>query len=395
MDQLEKRRIKVLFIASWYPNKEHPISGTFIKKHAMAVSKFCDVAVLYVHLGSIDEGIDVTEENGILEVRVYRKMSTHTHRLIRDLSNQMAQYLGNLRSALIGFDIICRRFGKPDLVHCNVLLYGGFVALYMKWRYGIVYIITEHWAGYLKEDGTFNKRSSFGKALIRFIGKNAVAITTVSAKLRDEMTSCGVKNDYHVIPNVVDAAETECSNGKNRIKQMLHVSLLKDNIKNVSGIIEAVRDLSLKRRDFELHIVGNGTDRGSLESLSEKYGLLNKVVFFEGLVQANGVSRFYRECDIFVLNSNFETFSVVTAEALTYGKPVIATRCGGPEEFVNDSCGILIEPRDKDALVKAIDYMLDNFSSYNSLEIRDYAKNKFSSDAVGEAFFRIYQAVIK
>jgi len=174
----------------------------------MAVSKYCDVAVLYIHLGSIEDGIDVIEENGILEVIVYEKLSSH--RLIRSLSNQMAQYLGNLHASLMGYDIICRKFGKPDLVHCNVLLYAGFVALYLKLRYGMVYILTEHWAGYLNEDGTFKKRSSLGKAFMRFIGKNAAVITTVSGKLKDAMIACGINNQYFVIPNVVDATEMKC-----------------------------------------------------------------------------------------------------------------------------------------------------------------------------------------
>jgi len=295
----------------------------------------------------------------------------------------------------MGYDIIYRKFGKPDLVHCNVLLYAGFVALYLKLRYGMVYILTEHWAGYLNEDGTFKKRSSLGKAFMRFIGKNAAVITTVSGKLRDAMIACGINNQYFVIPNVVDATETKCRKKNNSKKQILHVSLLKDDIKNVSGIIEAIKDLSMKRRDFELHIVGSGVDREMLEILSEKYGLLNRMVFFEGMVPVNEVAGFFCECDFFVLNSNFETFSVVTAEALAYGKPVIATRCGGPEEFVNSNCGILIEPRDNNGLVNAMNYMLDNFSTYNPEDIREYAKNKFSSDVIGEALFSIYQKVLK
>jgi glycosyltransferase involved in cell wall biosynthesis len=389
------KRLKVLFVTSWYPNKEDAVSGIFIKRHAIAVSKYCDVAILYVHLGAFDEGIDVIEENGILEVMVYRRKSTNSHRLIRDLSNQMAQYLGNLQSALMGYDIISKKFGRPDLVHCNVLLYAGFVAMYLKLRYGLIYILTEHWAGYLEEDGTFKKRSRIGVAFIRIIANNAAAITTVSGKLRDAMIACGIENEYLVIPNVIDATKLECCKNKDDMKQILHVSLLKDNTKNVSGIIDAIKDLSLKRKDFELHIVGNGPDRSRLEILSEKYGLLNKMVFFEGLVPVDEVSRYFCQCDFFVLNSNFETFSVVTAEALAHGKPVIATRCGGPEEFVREDCGILIEPRDKDALVNAMDYMLDNFSNYNSQEIREYAINRFSSDSVGEEFLRVYQKVIK
>jgi len=49
------------------------LDGIFIKRHAISVSKYCDVAVINVHLGTIKEGIDVVEENGILEVIVYKK----------------------------------------------------------------------------------------------------------------------------------------------------------------------------------------------------------------------------------------------------------------------------------------------------------------------------------
>lgn len=74
-----------------------------------------------------------------------------------------------------------------------------------------------------------------------------------------------------MIPNVVDATETKCRKKNNSKKQILHVSLLKDDIKNVSGIIEAIKDLSMKR-DFELHIVGSGVDREMLEILRKSMG---------------------------------------------------------------------------------------------------------------------------
>jgi len=88
MDIQEQRRLRVLFLASWYPNKEHPVSGIFVKRHAFAALEYCDVAVLHVHLGSIDRSIDVAEDNGIIEVRVYQKMSTNPNRWIRDLSTR-------------------------------------------------------------------------------------------------------------------------------------------------------------------------------------------------------------------------------------------------------------------------------------------------------------------
>lgn len=394
MDFQKERRHRILFLASWYPNKEHPVSGIFVKRHALAASQYCNVAVLHVHLGSTESSIDVSEDNGILEVKVYRKLSTNPNRVIREISNQAAQYLGYLCCALKGYELIDKNFGKPDLVHCNVILYSGFFALYLKLTKGIPYVITDHWAGYLKEDGTFGKRSFLGKVLVRSIGKNAMAITTVSGKLRDAMIACGIINRYFVIPNVVDVAQMKSNQEKRRIKQILHVSLLKDDIKNVSGIIKAVKELSIKRKDFELHIIGSGNDKEKLEGMAREYSLLNEMIFFEGMVDANEVSKFFYASDFFVLNSNFETFSVVTAEALACGKPVIATRCGGPEEFVKDNCGILIDSRDMDSLVKAMDYMLDNFSSYNSKEICEYAKSRFGYASVGKKFFDLYVSAI-
>ncbi|MDH7597980.1 MAG: glycosyltransferase [Methanothrix sp.] len=390
---LPRRRLKVLIIASWYPNKEHPISGIFIKKYALAISKYCDVAVLYTHIGNIKNDIEISKINNILEVILYKQVKYSKNKFIYYLRCQIAQYLGFMHFSLIGYNIIYKLFGKPDLVHCNVILYSGLIALYLKLKYRIPYIITEHWVGYV--DGTFNKRSFFGKILIKLIGKNAAAITTVSNSLKNAMIACGIKNKYFIIPNIVEIVETNNNLNNNHTKKyILHISLLNDDIKNVSGIIEACRKLYTKRKDFELHIVGDGPDRGSLETLAKNYNLLDEVIFFEGMVSNNKIQEFLNKCDFFVINSNFETFSVVTAEALMCGKPVIATKCGGPNEFVNEDCGILIEPRDNDALVKAINYMLDNYIKYDSKKIIRYAKSIFNPLHIGKSFLDIYHDAI-
>ena len=60
------------------------------------------------------------------------------------------------------------------------------------------------------------------------------------------------------------------------------------------------------------------------------------------------IVKVYEECDCFVLPSAGETFGVVYVEAMAAGLPVIATRCGGPEDFVNEDNGILIISEIKD-----------------------------------------------
>lgn len=399
MDNTQKKRIKVLYLTGWYPNEEHSESGIFIKRHALSVLKYCDVAVLYTHLGEIEDKVDVAEEDGLFVVRVYRTSGKVLDRLVNKLAGPvLTSIIILLLGSLQGLKITKNNFGMPDVVHLNVTFYFhlGLIALALKLLLNIPYIITEHHIGYTKEENKFMQESFFVRWMIRLICGNAEAITTVSNSLKDDMTRCGINNTFCVIPNVIDSDFAHNKDSRKYQKKiMLHVSLLNDAQKNVSGMIEAISILSKKRDDFELHIIGNGPDRGKLEDLADGYGLLNNRIFFHGRVDPDILVESMKSCNFFVLFSNVETFSVVTAEALACGKPVIATKCGGPEEFVLENCGILIEPRDKDALMNAMDYMLDNFSSYNSQEIREYAKNKFSSDAVGEEFFRIYQKVIK
>ena len=73
---------------------------------------------------------------------------------------------------------------------------------------------------------------------------------------------------------------------------------------------------------------------------------------------------------------------------------MIATKCGGPEEFVDDKCGILVEKNDVEGLARAIEYMLDNYESYDSKEIAKYAKSRFSSLVVGKMIYDVYKIVL-
>jgi glycosyltransferase involved in cell wall biosynthesis len=395
-DKSEARRLKVLFLASWYPNKEHPVSGIFVKRHAIAVSIHCDIAVLYVHLGDTENETDVNREDNLIEVRVYRKRHQYNTKWMKYFYDYAQFYFDFLRAEFIGYRIIEKEFGRPDLAHVNVILYSGLMGLALKFLRGIPYVVTEHWAGYLKEDGTFYRRSSVGKYIIRAVGNKALALMAVSCSLRDAMKACGIENRFFVIPNVVDvrsvSTDTVRHGGK---KIIIHISLLKDEVKNVSGIIEAIRILKQKRSDFELHLIGDGNDRKKLEDTASNYGLLNTMIYFHGMVDADEVENFIQGSDFSIINSKFETFSVSAAESLICGKPVIATRCGGPEEFVDDKCGILVEKGDVEGLAKAMDYMLDNYGRYDSKEIAKYAKSRFSSLVVGKMIYDVYKSVLK
>jgi len=94
-----------------------------------------------------------------------------------------------------------------------------------------------------------------------------------------------------------------------------------------------------------------------------------------------------------IINSNIETFSVVTGEALAQGKPVIATRCGGPVAFVTPENGLLIPVGDDQALTAAMLEIVRDWTRYDPAQIRASVHDKFSPDAVGRAFLKVYQRI--
>ena len=108
-------------------------------------------------------------------------------------------------------------------------------------------------------------------------------ITIVSNKLKSSLIKCGAKNDFSVIYNVVPSGKSKIINENRKIKKILHVSLLTQS-KNIFGIIDAINEIYNKRKDFELHIIGDGPSRVKLEKMTNDYGLLNKVIFFHGLL---------------------------------------------------------------------------------------------------------------
>jgi glycosyltransferase involved in cell wall biosynthesis len=386
MNRVQQKKIKVLFLASWYPNEDRQIEGIFIKRHAEAVSRFCEVCVLYIHHGTKRQKpvIGYSHENGIKTIRVYPGAMRLKNIFFSNLNLCISMYRG--------MKAVKKEFGQPDIVHVNVSLPMGILAVALDIFKGIPYVVTEHFTGFSEQ--TKKIFCYFG---LNIIFKRAKYILPVSETLKQSMELFYQTDKYQIIPNVINIQFFSPKNAKKNPlkKQILHVSLLEEKRKNISGIIFAMYDLSKIRSDFELHIIGDGSDRKYLENLCTRFGIKDTIVFFHGLVSDLELAEYMRNSDFFVLNSTKENFSVVCAEALASGIPVLSTRCGGPEEYIDENVGILIVQDNKHELVTAINYLLDNSDTYNPTMLHNYIKNKFGYDSIGKQIHDIYTAILR
>lgn len=126
--------------------------------------------------------------------------------------------------------------------------------------------------------------------------------------------------------------------------------------KCIDRIIQVISSLS----DVRLVIVGDGEERNFLEQFALELKINSRIIF-TGQIPSYEVRQYLRASDIFVLNSTYEGLPHIVLEAMSSGIPVIATDVGGTGEIVQNGVnGILIPPRNNDALKTAIVELIQN-----------------------------------
>lgn len=388
---LNKERIKSLFLSAWYPNRQDAMSGLFVRKHAEAVALFGDVTVLYFHADPQITKFEIVKQHvneHLREIIVY--YPNH----IKGTVGRFIKIINYFRANYIGYKEVQKDFGRPDIVHVNVLTRTGLLAYWLKLTQRIPYVITEHWSRYFSERNSYS--GFFRRFLTKLIVRSSGAVMPVSEGLKRAMLSHKLLNyNYQVINNVVEDFffENTISSPK-KIKKILHVSCFDDQVKNISGILRATKSLSLSRNDFNLIIVGTGVDYEKIRLYTDDLEFPQDMIHFTGELTPQEVAAQFYQADFFVLFSNYENSPVVISESLACGKPVISTDVGGISEHVNKSNGILIPAADEKALLDAIQHMLNNHQSYDKEKITSIAKQKFSYESVSDEINKIYSNVI-
>ena len=370
---------RILFLASWYPHRGQPTLGNFVERHAHAVALGHRVEVLYFvgEPGRVEPAFETAENGALVEHRVYHAQRPSMRKRWRLLKAGVEAFFSG---DLSGF----------DLVHVHVVHPAGWQAQVLKQRYGLPFVVTEHWTGF--HNGRFEQLPRLHRKLAKRTARMASVVCPVSAHLGKAMQAQGLAGRYQVVPNVVDTALfVPRQSGSTEVKQLLHVSHLGDDHKNISGMLRAFKAAVDAGHKLHLSLVGDGDTRPH-QATAEALGLTGEHVSFAGEQPLATIAARMGRSHGFVLFSNYENLPCVMIEAWSAGVPVVSTDVGGIAEHLTPERGWLLPKGDEAALTKAFAALAG--ASPDPKALREYAQTHFSPEAVCRAFTEVYQTAL-
>ncbi|MGH2458485.1 MAG: glycosyltransferase, partial [Chloroflexota bacterium] len=282
-----------------------------------------------------------------------------------------------------------------DLIHAHFTYPDGVVAGAIGRMLHVPTIITEHapWYPWIQQERLVRAQTIWAARAARF------HLSVSESVRRQVVETAGLSDTARVVPNVVDPVVFHPDAAARRVAgQILFVGAIR-NCKGVDVLFEALRQPALADPKIQLLIAGEPLYEGyrrEVEWLHEQaraLGIAHRVNWLGGKTPTD-IAALMRQSSAVVLPSRAESFGAVLIEAMACGTPVVATRCGGPEEIVAPQTGRLVEPEQPAALADAIADVLANGGRYNPTELHAYAVGRFGPEVVAKQLSELYAEAV-
>jgi glycosyltransferase involved in cell wall biosynthesis len=289
--------VRILLVSQGYPGPTAPDLGTFVRAMEEALA---------------DRGHEI--ERAVVDRR----------------SGGRRRYLTLARDTWTA----ARRF-RPDVVYAHFLVPAGLIAT-LAGRAPVV--VTAHGRD-VRNVGAIPGVA----AATRLLARRAHSIIAVSAYLRDELEAKvpEARGKTSVIDSGVELERFRPTPAPPGPTAFLHVGALIER-KNVVRLADAFERLG----NGTLTFVGDGPLRPQLER--------RPGIHLAGGVPHDEIPAWFARSHVVCQPSLVEPFGQALLEAMACGRSVVATRVGGPPEFVPEGAGVLVDPADEDALVGAL-----------------------------------------
>jgi glycosyltransferase involved in cell wall biosynthesis len=401
--------MNLFLVPSWYPHRCFPWEGVFLVEQARAISEARPEWKVGLSLWGQGEGFLSTAHFLKSPRCLFDALALRAGE--QALAPNLVEFLtptlwwpernfGGNKQALLGanranLERAIRRFGAVDLIHAHVSYPAGWLAMKLSAETGIPYVVTEHMGPfplpvYARRDGAL-------KPILREPLERAAARIAVSPMLAGAIAGFGIA-EPEFIPNLIDERLYRIEPPPDPDHFVFFTLCAMDPVKRVSDLLKgAARFLGdLPERDrprARFRIAGDGPLLGRLRREARELRLDDHLTWLGQLPRDRARAEFAR-CDCFALTSRHESFGIVFVEAGACGKPVIATRCGGPEAIVTPETGALVGVGDLEGIAGALRFMFENGRSYDAETVRRRTVERFGREAVVARLEAVYRRVL-
>lgn len=371
----------ILVLASWY--SEQGPEGSFIRDYArMSAGRGYPTGLLYVRNTPPwnTARIALFEDTDGINIGIMRAWHLPKIPGLMALWKRRYHFL---------FREYCTAYGSPDILHAHGYL-AGIAARFLSLRTGIPYCITEHSSAVAMDRVPVHHRKAMRNAY-----RDAKRLIAVSHRLREAMRKeTDPAREITVMGNVLDVEKYPLKSDRthNDIIRLVSVGALEKR-KNYALLLHALHCI---RRSHSVHLtlIGAGEEQQNLMALASQLNIAGHI-HFTGNLSRQEYLKALAGADVFASTSTYENFGVAIAEALACGLPVVATRSGGPEEFLNAQTGRLVPSNDPEALAAAIIEVFQSREAFPPHEIRTYIQSRYDVQVIGAQADALYDSLEK
>ena len=392
---------KILYLSRSYPNNVFNTNGLWVEGLVRAMSRLHDVRVI----APVPYAPPFLAPASIYAK--YRKILTHEQ--INDIEIYRPRYLSPPGYWLHGYlgEIIYRCIVKKidryreqfpfDLIHAQFSYPEGYIGAQLAERYNVPLVITEHaaWIPWMVDYPRARKQAVWATQISSAVIAGSRYLSGTISNFINE------QEKLSSIPIGLDSQLFKLSETviHRQPKQILYVGRI-HRTKGVDVLLKAMSLMVKRHADIKLILVGGDLgfknfqlQEEKMRSLATELGI-DSYIEFAGSQPPGKVAKYMQSSTLLVLPSRRESFGAVLIEALACGTPVVATRCGGPEDFINDQVGVLVDKEDPEALADGIEYVISRLDQYDPCTLSQYAHEGYSWSSVSEQTNEIYQRAL-
>jgi glycosyltransferase involved in cell wall biosynthesis len=285
-----------------------------------------------------------------------------------------------------------------DVYHFYFGLPTGILALYVHFVLRKPYVLALRGSdvpGYDYTKWYMRPLHAMLRPLSRFLWSTASSVTVLTKNLQDLARETAPDLNSVIIGNGIDSERFPRKMRHPRRTGIRLISVCRMvPRKGLEYLVEAMQEL--KRDGIVLDLVGSGQEQERIAELIRSRGLGDHVRLV-GYIASEHLHRYYNAADIFVLPSLSESFGQVLLEAMSCGLPIVASSVGGIPETVRDKTnGLLVPPRDPEALVKAIRWLAASpkqrarMAQYNA----EQARERYAWRAIASQYEALYYRAV-